>query len=355
MGLGSFPSVSLSDARAEREKWSAVVRDGKDPIQERQRIMDETARESVAAQAVPTFAEMVDIAFEARKARLRRDGEAGRWLSPLRLYVIPAIGNMPVTDITQTHIHAALKPIWRKMHPTAVKAIQRTRIVLTHARLSQFDVDPMICDAAEMMLGFVNHRKKPIPATPWKDVPDLYRRIAPDRSTHLVLRFAILTAMRSNAIRKARYEEVEGDVWTVPAERMKGSEADASNFRVPLSAAALEVIEATRELTGGSGFIFPSPCRGGKNPVSDVAVSKVLNVLGEAGRLHGFRTSFRTWAQDTEAASYDVAETALGHIVGNKVERSYARSDLLERRRFLMQRWADFVTMSDAKVVQFSR
>lgn len=350
MGLGSSPQVSLSDARRTRDKWNAFVLDGKDPIFERRRIEEET--KAAADTSVPTFAEMAEIAFEARKARLKRAGEAGQWMSPLVLHVNPKIGAMPVEEITQFHIHTALEPIWRKMYPTAKKAIQRTRIVLTHARMSGYDVDPFMCDAAKMMLGFVNHKEKPTPATPWQDIPVLYQRFKEKRSTHFILRFAILTAMRSHAVRGVRLEEIERDVWTVPAERMKGTEASSADFRVPLSIEALNVIEEARAELGHNELLFQG-ARG--SVVTDVAVAKVLNKLGEVGRLHGFRTSFRTWAQDTEAASYDVAETALGHVLGSKVERAYARSDLLEKRRILMQRWADFVTQSEAKSAHLDR
>lgn len=132
---------------------------------------------------------------------------------------------------------------------------------------------------------------------------------------------------------------------------MKGQRGKVADFRIPLSSAALDVVEQCRNLRR-SDFLFPSP-RVNKG-VSDVAMAKVLNHLGEEGRTHGFRSSFRMWIQDTEAASYEVAETSLAHLIGNKVERAYARSDLLDKRRVLMQKWADFVTQTESTVVQLS-
>ncbi|WP_299898839.1 hypothetical protein [uncultured Ruegeria sp.] len=130
---------------------------------------------------------------------------------------------------------------------------------------------------------------------------------------------------------------------------MKGERGKVQDFRIPLSNEALNVVEQCRS-TARNDFLFPSPRAAGG--VSNVAMSMVLKHLNEAGRVNGFHTSFRTWVQDTEAAGFEVAETALAHIVGNKVERAYARSDLLDKRRILMQKWADYVSQTEAKVVQ---
>jgi len=165
----------------------------------------------------------------------------------------------------------------------------------------------------------------------------------------LALRLMILTTVRSAALRAARFDEIEGDIWTVPAERMKGMEGQVTDFRVPLSIEAQRVIGICREFSSND-FLFPSSHAG--KSISDRAIHKTLEGLKEAGQPHGFRTSFRTWVQDSNAAPFDVAETALSHIVGNKVERAYARSDLLDQRRILMQKWADFVTGAEAKVVK---
>ena len=129
---------------------------------------------------------------------------------------------------------------------------------------------------------------------------------------------------------------------------MKGREGKAEAFRVPLSVQAQELVSSWMGETD-EDYLFSA--RKGK-PLSDRSVEKALDDIEEDGRPHGLRTAFRSWVQDTEAASYDVAETALGHIIGNKVERSYARSDLLDQRRILMQKWADFVTGAEAKVVK---
>jgi len=161
----------------------------------------------------------------------------------------------------------------------------------------------------------------------------------------MCLRLLILTAVRSDSARGARFSEIDGDIWTVPKERIKGLKRKVDDFRVPLSAAALGIIEQARQVSRDpvDGLLFASPNNEHK-PISQNALLNVLNDMGEAGRPHGFRSSFRDWVQDTDACSYEVAETVLGHIVGGKVERSYARSDLLDRRRVVMDAWAEHVT-----------
>jgi integrase len=346
MGLGSLEDVTLAEARQLRDKWSAVLLEGKDPVTERVRVKE--AEKAEIGRRDPTLADIVDVVFEAKKDGLRGNGTNGRWRSPIDLHVLPKIGHMPISTIHQTDIQKTLAPIWRKKHPTATKAIQRLEIIFRQARLSGLEVDPFTVEAAKHMLGEVRHVVEPITATPWQNIPELYQNLEGNAPSRLALRLMILTAVRSTALRAARFSEIEGDVWTIPAERMKGAEGKVSDFRVPLSTGALDVIAICAEYRTDDR-LFPSSHSG--KSISDVAIHKTMNRLGEKGRPHGLRTSFRTWVQDTNAATFDVAETALAHTVGNKVERSYARSDLLDQRRALMQRWADFATVQQAKIV----
>ena len=152
-----------------------------------------------------------------------------------------------------------------------------------------------------------------------------------------------LTLARTDSIRGMRFSEIDGNIWSVPIDRMK-----VAAFRYPLVPAALEIIEKRREFIDGD-LVFASNKPG--SGISEAALLKALNVIGEAGRPHGFRTSFRTWVQDTEACSYDVAETTLAHTLGGKVERTYARSDMIDQRRAVTLRWAEFATGQSAVVV----
>ena len=354
MGIGTYPDVTLAEARRERDKWAAVLVSGLDPISERQRRAEEERR-ALDIEG-PTLAELVDMVFESRKASLRGGGERGRWMSPLKIHILPKLGHRRAATLTQTDMRDVLAPIWRKKHATAEKAIQRLTIAFRQGKLAGLGTDPFTIEAAKHLLGAVPQTKTPIPATPWQDVPDLYRRLgANPTASHLCLQLIILTAVRGDAARGARFEEIEDGIWTVPAARIKGREGKVQPFRVPLSDAALDVVAFCRDASV-DGLLFPYRKRNWRfGPISANAIEKALTVLGEAGRPHGFRTSFRTWVQDTQAASFDVAETALGHIIGSTVERSYARSDLLDQRHILAGKWAEFVTGETATVVQLRR
>lgn len=343
MGLGTYPGVGLAEARRERDKWQAVLVSGTDPISERKRrAEDELA--SLTAQG-PTLEELVATVFEARKASLRGDGKRGRWMSPLSIHILPRLGKRLVTEITQIDIRDTLAPIWRKKPATAEKCAQRLTIVFRAGKLSGLAVDPFTVDAACHLLGEVPHTATPIVATRWQDIPDLYRKlIAHPTTSHLCLCLIMLTAVRGDAARGARLEEFVGDVWTIPKDRIKGRAGKVEDFRVPINNDIKAIVDLCRETEVG-GFLFPTRNhRGGYSPVSANATEKALNMLGEAGRPHGFRSSFRTWVQDNKITTFDVAETMLGHIVGTVVERSYARSDLLDERRIVGEQWASYVT-----------
>jgi integrase len=345
MGLGSYPAVTLATARKSRDKWAGVLAGGKDPITERERQRD--AEKAEMDRTDPTLAEVAVTVFEARKAGLRGDGTRGRWFSPLAVHVLPKIGGMRISQIHQSDIHRTLKPIWATKVATAEKTIQRLGVIFRQAKLMGLECDPFTVDAARHMLGEVRHEAEPITATPWQDIPDLYARLCDRGVSHQALRMMILTAVRSAGVRGMRFGEVDGDIWTVPADRVKGREGKAKPFRVPLSQAALDVLAVSSEYA--PDYVFPG--QGRSDCISDVAIQKALNMLGEAGRPHGFRTSFRTWCEETEQP-WDAAETALGHTIKGKVERAYARSDLLDRRRVVMDRWAAHVTGQAANVVR---
>lgn len=346
MGLGSVDDVTLAGARRARDKWADVLREGRDPISERNRLAE--AEKAERNRANPTFAEAAADAFEARKASLRGDGERGRWFSPIRVHLVPKVGKRRISELHQRDIKDALATLWHKHPQTAEKAIQRLSIIFRHARLSGYACHEETVEHARHMLG--GHTIDPvgITSTPWQDVPTVFAALRKPGVAAMALRWVMLTATRSDSARGARFTEIDGAVWTVPADRMKGREGKAQPFRVPLSTAALALLDECRAIAIDDR-LFPGYRR--DVSVSQNALLHVLNDIGEAGRPHGFRTSFRSWVQDTNAASYDVAEAALAHLVGNRVERSYARSDMLDQRAALMQRWSDHVTGVAAKVV----
>ncbi|CDZ52276.1 tyrosine-type recombinase/integrase [Neorhizobium galegae] len=334
MGLGSASEVTLKEIRDEAAKWRAVARQSLDPIKERDRLRREAARN------LHLLKEIARDAFESRKAELKGDGVAGRWFSPLELHILPKLGKIPIADINQTDIRDALAPIWHSKAETAKKAINRLGICFKHAAALGLDVDIQATEKARALLGRQRHKAGNIPAMPWPEVPAFYLSLNDGTVTHLALKLLILTGVRSGPLRFIREEQIDGDVWTVPGEAMKGRKDKTPDFRVPLSDEALEVIKQARKLAR-DGYLFPSVKRG---VVSDMTMSRLMERAKLAARPHGFRSSLRDWIAETTDTPHDVAETVLGHVVGGTVERAYRRTDFLEQRRKLMARWADLVS-----------
>lgn len=345
MGLGSWPTLPLSAARESRDKWASVLAGNQDPIAVRD--AENAAQVDHRDRDDPTFADAVQMVFEARKATLRGGGDRGRWLSPLTSHVIPSIGRKRISEIHQRDIKDTLSPIWKTKHPTATKAIGRTRIVFEKMRLMGYECDPFTVDAAREMLGHVDHKTIPTPSTDWREMPALYARLDSGSTVDQALRFMMLTIVRGSAAVGARFSEFDGGIWTVPADRIKGQEGKVQDFRVPLSAPAVGIVKEQSAMF--DRYLFESYMG---RAVSLNGLEERLLRIGENGRPHGFRSSFRTWATDNDACGWEVSETVLGHSIGNKVERAYNRSDLLERRATAMDAWAAHVTGArSAKIV----
>jgi integrase len=346
MGLGGWPAVSLAEARDVAVKWRTVVRQGDDPV----KVRAKEKREAAAARNL--LRDVAADAFDARKAELKGDGEAGRWMSPLELHVLPKLGAVPVGDLDQRDVRDALAPLWHTKSATAEKALNRLGIVMRHAAALGLEVDLQVTAKARALLGRQRHKVENIPAVPWIEVPAFYISLRDDSPTDLALRLLILTAVRSTPVRNIDMDQINGDVWTVPAELVKGRRDKTEAFRVPLSSEAQKVIRAAQPFAR-DGILFPGAKRG--TVISDMTLSMYMRRRDMEARPHGFRSSFRTWcAEAATDTPHDVAEWALGHTVGGKVERAYQRSDHLDARRALMCRWADFVTGGTGAVVQIT-
>ena len=329
MGLGAYPAVSLKAAREAADAARAVVRQGLDPIKERERQRREAARN------IHMLSDIALDAFESRKAELKGDGKAGRWYSPLELHILPKLGRVPVADIDQKDIRDTLAPIWHTKAETARKAMNRLGIVLRHAAALGLDVDLQATDKAKALLGKQRHTVTNVPAMNWRDVPAFYQSLG-GSITELALRLLILTAVRSGPLRMMHVEQIDGDIWTIPAAAMKGRLGATSDFRVPLSTEAQAVIAEARKFAR-DGFLFPGARRG---VISDMTMTAYMDRRGLSERPHGFRSSFRDWTAEATQTPHDVAETCLGHTTGGTVERAYRRTDFIEQRRALMERWA---------------
>lgn len=342
MGLGPYPNVTLREARENAEQWRAVVRDGKDAIKERQRLRREAERN------MHMLRDIALDAFESRKAELKDDGKAGRWFSPLALHVLPKLGRMPVTEIDQRDIRDTLAPIWHTKASTAQKAMDRLGVCIKHAAALGLSVDMQATNKAKALLGKQRHEVQHIPAMPWQEVPAFYQSLG-KTPTELALQLLILTAVRSTPLRKIHESQIDGDVWTIPAEDMKGRKGATSDFRVPLSQEAHRVIDEARKFAR-DGYLFSGIRRG---VISDMTLSAYMKRRGMEARPHGFRSSFRDWCAEATNTPREVAETALGHVSGGSVERAYRRTDFLEQRRSLMERWGAYLQDNSPLVLSF--
>lgn len=345
MGLGPYPEVSLKEAREQAEAWRAVVRQGQDPIKERARLR------RIATRNLHVLNEVALDAFESRKAALKRDGKAGRWFSPLELHVLPKLGRMPVSEIDQIDIRDTIKPIWHSKAATAKKAINRLGIVLQHAAALGIEVDLQATEKAKALLGAQRHKERHIPAMPWQEVPEFFASLNDGTNVQLALRLLILTGVRSYPVRFATIDQFESGIWTIPAQSIKGRKNATEDFRVPLSTRALKLVEEA-SVNVRDHFLFPSPRKG---VISDAAMSRLMERRGLTYRPHGFRSSFRDWVAEKTSTAFEVAETALGHSVGRSVERAYRRTDYLEQRAVLMQRWDDYVFGEVTQIVKIGK
>jgi integrase len=212
-------------------------------------------------------------------------------------------------------------------------------------------VDLQATDKARALLGKPRHKAENIPALPWQEVPAFYASLDDGSITHLALRFLILTGVRSGPVRNLHESQLEGGVWTIPGERMKGRKDKTPDFRVPLSAEALAVVDEVRKFSR-DGYLFPSVRKG---VISDATMARLMERREMAARPHGFRTSLRVWLAETTDAKHEVAEMMLAHSTGGNVVNAYRRTDFLEQRSALLARWAHFVTgKTSGAVVQLA-
>jgi integrase len=333
MGLGPWPDVSIAEARERAAEARRAVRDGLDPIIER-------AKQRQAPKVV-TLAEAAEGCFEAKKAELKNANAVKRWLGLLENHVLPKIGNIPVEDIDQHMIKKTLEPLWHSKAETARKSLGHIGQTLKYAAALGLEVDLQATMKARALLGKQRHKTEHIPAMPYANAPKFYRWLCDqDHTAALALRFLILTAARTSEVRLATFKEIEDGVWTLTPERTK----TGRKHRIPLTAEALAIVDIARERSPNE-FLFPA-LRG--KPISDMAMSTFMKREGYEPRPHGFRTTFRTWAEEQTDAAFEVKEGALGHQVDTGVVGAYQRSDRLERRRALLVDWEGHLSPTGA-------
>lgn len=328
MGLGRWPDVSIAEARDRAAEARKTLRNGLDPIIERDKL-----RRSLDQLTVE---QAINGCFSARKAELKGDGEAGGWMSPLRVHVIPKIGRNPIEQVDQHILKQVLEPIWHEKADTARKALNRINLTLKHAAALGLDVDLQAGMKTRALLGKQKHTAKHVEAMPYRDVPSFYSTLSkrPGMAA-LSLRLLILTGVRSAGIRLLTLDEIQGDLWMIPAERNKTDQ----ELRVPLSDEARNIVGLAH--SAERKFVFSNRA---DRSLSNMAMSKLMTDMKVAARPHGFRSSLRTWMEDHTDASFEVKETMIGHKVGNRVVQAYQRSDHLEKRKVIMAEWSSYVT-----------
>ena len=341
IGLGGYPDVRLPRARKRSAEIREAVADGRNPLKERRQPN------------LPTFREAAEQYISIKAGRWKNPKEAVNWRGSLNAYAYPAFGNKRIDGITRREVLDVLLKIWFTKPSMARKLRRRIRVIFEAAIAldEKFNSNPA-GKALDVVLPETPAVKAHFRALPYQDVPDTLEKIEASTaslSSRLCFRFLVLTAARSGEARGARWDEIDLDSrrWTIPGSRMKAGR----EHRVPLSDAALEVVRRAKALDENSGLVFPSPLKPGRE-LSDMTLTKLLRDLGLADRatVHGFRTGFKTWCMETEGIDWDVGEAALAHTLGNSTQAAYARSDLFERRRELMERWGSFATDSCLQV-----
>lgn len=343
MGLGGFPEVPLAKAKEKARAAKEQITQGIDPIAQRIAI----ASSLKAQQATEiTFEKAAQTYIEAHGESWKSPKHRAQWSATLMTYAYPHFGNLLVKDIVQEHVLKALEPIWKTKTETATRLRGRIESILDWATVRKYrtgdnparwkgHLDKLL--PAPGKIQKVEHHK----ALPASQMPAFIKDLRTREGLAArALEFAILCASRSGEVRGAQWAEIDMGqaIWVIPAERMKAGK----EHRVPLSVQALQLLKSIPKSEAGD-WVFTSAT--GK-PLSDMALTTVLRRMKVDAVPHGFRSTFRDWAGEMTNHPRDVAEQALAHTLENKVEAAYRRGDALEKRRFMMQEWADYCDAS---------
>lgn len=338
IGLGGYPAVGLAAARQATLDNLKEIREGRDPIAERREVRQESAIKN----AIPTFREAAETVIAMRRPTWSSDRHAQQWTESLTNHAFPVIGSKRVDAVTTADAMAVLTPIWTAKAETATRVRQRMESVFDFAIAQGWRSDNPAGSLAKA-LPRRPRVKQHHPALPYDAVPEAVGRIqasTSDAVTKLGFEFLILTAARAGEVRGTTWDEIdlESRTWTIPASRMKARR----EHRVPMSDRAMAILREAKTLDRGNGLVFPNKRSG--EPLSNMAFDRLLTRLEVQAVPHGFRSSFKDWCIEATATPWAIGEAALAHRLGNSVESAYARTDLFDRRRELMQQWADYIS-----------
>jgi len=336
-GLGGYDIVTLAEARERALEYRRLAKQGLNPRYH-------------GKQEIPLFEELAKQVHIDRLPTWKNPKHGQQWINTLRDYAFPYIGRMPVDAIGQPEVLMCLSPIWTTKHETARRVSQRIKAVLDVGKSKGFreGENPVVTIREGKVLPKVKKKPKHHASMTWQDAPAFYNELTTRTAMAAhALRFTMLTGARTAEVLGMRWEEIDwkAKVWTCPEERMKNGEP----HRVPLTSAMLEIIEPLKALE--SQFVFEGQKR--NQPLSNMSMLMLLRRLGVQNvTVHGFRATFRIWASEVAKAPREVAEMSLAHTVGSEVERAYSRTDLLERRRELIERWSQYLTHSNENIVR---
>jgi len=357
MGFGIYPGVTIIEAREQASEAHKMIRQGKDPIDERKAVKL-SARLKVNAMTFKCAAEAV---FKSRKDGFSNPKHSAQWIQTLRTYAFSKLETKKVEELSPSDFADILRPIWLNKAETASRVKQRCDAVMEWCIAKELIISNPVKSVSTLLPKQPGKRERVTrhPSMPWQDLPDFVATIlnATNKPSlgAMMLEFLILTAARSGEVRLMQWEEIDFEtcLWTVPAERMKAR----IEHRVPLSKRALRILQNQKKKAENTLLVFPT-IRG--KVATDMIMTKLLrsykiksDIKGRVATAHGFRSSFRNWASET-GCSREIAERALSHTVRNAVEAAYLRTDLLDKRRIIMDSWANFVSKKNsntAKVV----
>lgn len=342
MGLGSLGNVTAKEARRRAAEARAMVHNKVDPLEHRkQQAQAAITRAAEAASGAITFKKVSLEYIEASRAGWKNAKHISQWENSLATYAYPVMGDTPVGEIDTAMVLEVINPIWLTKTETAKRVRSRIELVLSYAKVKGYrsGENPAIWRGHLENVLPKPGKIAPLrhhPALPYDQMSEFMGKLRQHKGVSMLcLEFVILTACRSGEALKAKWSEIDEEkgVWVIPAERMKAFR----EHRVPLSGAALAVLKEARKICQGE-YVFPG-VRSGK-PMSDMSLSMLMRRIQSGLTVHGNRSAFRDWAAEVTHYPGEMAEMALSHVVGNKVEAAYRRGDLFEKRRQMMADWA---------------
>ena len=356
IGLGSFPEVTLAEAREKARELKKQIRDGIDPLKAKQERLEALRIKNHRSK---TFRECAKVVIANKTRELKNKKHIGQWSSTLATYIYPTLGDRVISTITKVDIAAALESIWIEKNETAKRIRGRIETIFDYAKAMEYFVGDNPAEwkgNLEPILGKLKQESRPHPSLPYGQVAGFIQHLKQKKGiSPKALEFVILTACRSGEVFGARWQEIdfENKVWIIPKERMKADK----EHRVPLSKQSIELLQFVKKNYPSQDLIFPAPRSG--EMLSDMSLTTLIKRLheqkfkeNEIGYIdpkqnrvittHGFRSTFRDWSADKTDYPREVCEHVLAHKLPDEVEAAYLRGAYLEKRINLMADWAEF-------------